>query len=37
MEARAAKLRAWSGHRQIPTVFIATVVDTLLGSAMLVP
>jgi len=37
MEARAAKLRAWSGHRQIPTVFIATVDDTLLGSAMLVP
>ncbi len=36
VEARAAKLRAWSGHRQIPTVFIATAEDTLLGSAMLV-
>ena len=36
VEARAAKLRAWSGHRQIPTVFIATVEGTLLGSAMLV-
>ncbi len=36
VEARAAKLRAWSGHRQIPTVFVATAEDTLLGSAMLV-
>lgn len=36
VEARATKLRAWSGHRQIPTVFIATVAETLLGSAMLV-
>ncbi len=36
VEGRAAKLRAWSGHRQIPTVLIATVQDTLLGSAMLV-
>lgn len=37
VEDRAAKLRAWSGHRQIPTVFIATVDEALLGSAMLVP
>lgn len=36
VEARTAKLRAWSGHRQIPTVFIATTEDTLFGSAMLV-
>src|SRR6266404_4131560 len=36
VEERAAKLRAWSGHRRIPTVFIATVEDTLLGSATLV-
>ena len=36
VEARADKLRAWSGYRQIPTVFIATVEETLLGSAMLV-
>ena len=36
VQDREAKLLAWSGHRQIPTVFIATVEHSLLGSAMLV-
>jgi len=36
VEDRAAKLRAWSGYRQVPTVFVATVENTLCGSAMLV-
>ena len=33
---RASKLRASSGHQEIPTVFIASIGSTLLGSAMLV-
>jgi predicted N-acetyltransferase YhbS len=33
---RASKLRTRSGHRQIPTVFIASTDGTPLGSAMLV-
>jgi predicted N-acetyltransferase YhbS len=36
LEIRASKLRASSGHREIPTVFIASTGSTLLGSAMLV-
>jgi len=36
LETRAAKLRKWSGRREIPTVLIASAGDTLLGSAMLV-
>jgi predicted N-acetyltransferase YhbS len=36
LDMRAAKLRASSGHRDIPTVFIASTGSTLLGSAMLV-
>ncbi|MBI4623341.1 MAG: GNAT family N-acetyltransferase [Verrucomicrobia bacterium] len=36
LETRAAKVRAWCGHREIPTVLIASVGETLLGSAMLV-
>jgi len=36
VETRAAKLRTWSGRRGIPTVFVASADDTLLGSAMLV-
>jgi predicted N-acetyltransferase YhbS len=36
LEIRASKLRARSGHRQIPTVFIASTDGTPLGSAMLV-
>lgn len=37
VETRATKLQAWSGRHQIPTVFVASAEDTLLGSAMLVP
>lgn len=36
VEARAAKLRTCSGHRQIPTIFVASLDGVLLGSAMLV-
>jgi len=36
VETRAAKLRTWGGRRAIPTVFVASAEDTLLGSAMLV-
>jgi predicted N-acetyltransferase YhbS len=36
VEARATKLKAWSGRRQIPIVFVASTEEMLLGSAMLV-
>jgi predicted N-acetyltransferase YhbS len=36
LEIRAAKLRAWSGRGQVPSVLVACADDTLLGSAMLV-
>jgi predicted N-acetyltransferase YhbS len=36
LEMRVAKLRSRSNRREIPTAFVATNGDTLLGSAMLV-
>jgi predicted N-acetyltransferase YhbS len=35
LEARIERLRARCGHRQIPTVLVATMGDEILGSAML--
>jgi len=36
VEMRAAKLRAWSGRGQVPSVMVACDGETLLGSAMLI-